>query len=91
MKIIEDIKNRQGGGGGLVLKNYSKTCDMKMWADPQETKLSDQEAQIPAEYAAELRDHPEELLKSMNIDVPPEYMAEVLAALAAMGHRRTGG
>ncbi|KAF7152862.1 hypothetical protein RHSIM_Rhsim01G0053000 [Rhododendron simsii] len=96
---IEETRRRNEQKNGLLYLNCAMTsnCElpsrMMMLKSFNNEAMSTEEAVsklldgIPPEYADQLQ-NPEELVKRLNIDVPPECMPEVAAALTKHYNQR---
>ncbi|KAF7153677.1 hypothetical protein RHSIM_Rhsim01G0049900 [Rhododendron simsii] len=97
--VIEKTRRRNEQQNGLYYLNRAMTwnCDlpsgMMMQKSFNNEAMSTEEAVsklldgIPPEYEDQLQ-NPEELVKRLNIDVPPECMPEVAAALTKHYNQR---
>lgn len=67
---------------------FSENIDQKVEVEEFDTEaLLKALNEIPPEYVDQLQD-PEAVIKHLNIDVPPEHMPKVTAALAKLYHQR---
>ncbi|KAF7152796.1 hypothetical protein RHSIM_Rhsim01G0052800 [Rhododendron simsii] len=97
--IIEDIRRRIEQQNGSLHLIYAKTSNCELPGGVMGLKSFNNEAmsteeavlklldRIPPEYADQLQ-NPEEMVKRLNIDVPPECMPEVAAVLAKHYNQR---